>query len=44
MNPNQKKHRKDSYKVKITSFHEYELEDCDPRDFFSKKDVNGDIF
>jgi hypothetical protein len=31
MDPNLKKKRKDSYKVKVTSFHEYEMDDCDPR-------------
>ena len=34
MNNKKKKNRKDSYKVKITTFHEYEMDDCDPKDLF----------
>ena len=34
MDPYKKKKRKDSYKVKVTSFHEYEMDNCDPRELF----------
>jgi hypothetical protein len=45
MDPNAKKKRKDSYKVKVTSFHEYEMEDCDPKDLFGKNpEGKADIF
>ena len=30
VDPSKKKKRKDSYKVKVTSFHEYEMDDCNP--------------
>ena len=35
MNNKKKKDRKDSYKVKITTFHEYEMDNCDPKDLFA---------
>lgn len=38
--PHLKKSRKDSYKVKITTFHEYEMEDCDPRDLMDNMPNN----
>jgi hypothetical protein len=40
MDPKKRKERKDSYKVKITTFHEYEVDDCDPKDLFGKVPTN----
>lgn len=36
MGPFQKKERKDSVKVKVTTFHEYEMDDVNPADLFGK--------
>lgn len=44
MGPFQKKERKDSVKVKVTTFHEYEMEDCNPADLFGKAKSEQDIF
>ena len=45
MDGKKKKSRKDSYKVKITTFHEYEMDNCDPKDLFGKGPTNEeDIF
>jgi hypothetical protein len=45
VDPSERK-RKDSYKVKITTFHEYEMEDCDPTQIFGGKSPKNeeDIF
>lgn len=45
MDPHLKKARKDSYKVKITTFHQYEMEDCNPQHLFGNVPKNEeDVF